>query len=110
MLNGSARAKSSISKQQSQDGIKVEVTALSQYINGPVGLLKIDCEGSEIDVLKSIKADQFKHIKRISLEYHDYIVPHQAATLKSILESVGYKCRIEPNPYDLSVGHLFAEV
>jgi len=56
--------------------------------------LKIDVQGSELDVLKSISKEQFKKIKWIYIEVTDLLLYKKQASreeLKFFLESYGFK-------------------
>lgn len=50
-------------------GIEVKTEMLCKYLNKDVDLLKLDVEGSEEKILKSITA-YFKNIRNIIVEYH----------------------------------------
>jgi FkbM family methyltransferase len=59
-----------------------------------VGLLKIDAEGSELDILQGIKDGHWHRIRQIVMEIHD---PRGTACplAKQVLEGQGYKCVFE---------------
>lgn len=59
---------------QSDDG-DIETVSVDDLISETTGevVLKIDCEGSEYDILYSIKPENFKKISRILLEAHEGI-------------------------------------
>lgn len=50
--------------------IHVPTVRLEPFITSPLDLLKLDCEGSEFDILSSISRDCIPLIKRIVGEYH----------------------------------------
>lgn len=50
--------------------VKVPTMTLDSYITSQVDLLKLDCEGSEIDILSSLPRKCIPHVKRIVGEYH----------------------------------------
>jgi len=55
--------------QRSEEWIPVNTVPLADYITGPVDYLKLDIEGSETEVMKSI--EQHLHlIRAIGLEFH----------------------------------------
>lgn len=60
--------------------IVVNTTTLHKYIDRAVDLLKIDTEGSELNILKAHK-DIFKKVKNICIEYH----PSKDTEVKDIL-------------------------
>ena len=61
--------------------VLVKTERLGKYLNQPVGLLKIDIEGSEQKVLKDIKK-QLCNVKNIIIEFH----PSENQDIKKILE------------------------
>ncbi|MCD4756371.1 FkbM family methyltransferase [bacterium] len=71
--------------------ISVKTERLDKYVNREVDLLKLDIEGAEQRVLKSIKR-YFPNIKNIIFEYH----PTQNQNLKKIIELL-------ETHYDLSI-------
>jgi FkbM family methyltransferase len=92
----------------SRTKVRVKGLPLSQVISGPVDYLKIDCEGSELDVLQSISASQWKYLSRIGLEYHRHIIPEQDILLQDYLEKKGFSVRKIPDPYNSAIGYLLA--
>ena len=50
-----------------------------------VGYLKIDCEGGEYDICRSASAADWRRIRRVSLEFHEYSSGHSHAELVEIL-------------------------
>lgn len=61
----------------------VDVTTLDGYIDGRVDMLKLDIEGAEYEVLKSISSKLSK-VHNIFIEYHSY--PGREQNIGSILE------------------------
>jgi FkbM family methyltransferase len=59
-----------------------------------ISLLKIDAEGSELDILAGIWPEDWKKIRQIVMEIHD---PEGtiSARIQGLLESHGYKCVLE---------------
>jgi hypothetical protein len=55
-----------------------------------VNFLKIDCEGSEYEVLRSIDAANWARIERVVIEYHDIGRDRNHAELADILCSNGF--------------------
>lgn len=72
----------------------VEVRTLSEFIEGPVDLLKIDIEGGEFDVLDEIVATgKISNVSSIQLEYHfnpEYF-KRSLSELLTLLEKEGFK-------------------
>jgi len=57
-----------------QETIKVDATSLKNIISKvkKIDLLKLDCEGSEYNILYSLDKKELKKIKYIVLEYHEF--------------------------------------
>tara|TARA_B110000438_G_C15791920_1_gene641085 strand:- start:1003 stop:1971 length:969 start_codon:yes stop_codon:yes gene_type:complete len=60
--------------QENQKGIKIPIITIEQIIkenNVPKNsILKIDCEGCEYEIIKSMSKDNFKNFSEIFIEYH----------------------------------------
>jgi len=70
--------------------VPVPVTKLSDYINEPIDLLKIDIEGMEGEVFEEIEHKLYL-VREIVFEYHDfYNLPQKLGTILSILERNGF--------------------
>ncbi|MFS8159469.1 MAG: FkbM family methyltransferase, partial [Candidatus Roizmanbacteria bacterium] len=65
--------------------ITVKGTRLDSYIKGTIDLLKIDCEGGELDVLESISEASYKKINKMVLEYHNHLVKDQDKKITAYL-------------------------
>ncbi len=74
----------------------VEATKLSNYINKPVDLLKMDIEGAEVAVLRDLAAaKKLSHIKNIIFEFHYSIGDNNhLAEVLNILETNGFHYQI----------------
>jgi len=69
----------------------IQSVSLSNYLNTKVDLLKLDIEGAETAVLKSI-ADKLHFIDRIFLEYHSHISEKQELdSILNILSGNGFR-------------------
>ncbi len=78
------------------DGQEITVNAgrLSDYVNGPVDLLKLDVEGSEFCVIRDLVASgKISHITRMVIEYHHRIgnEPSRLASFLQLLENAGFE-------------------
>ncbi|MFH0737104.1 MAG: FkbM family methyltransferase [Candidatus Micrarchaeota archaeon] len=62
-----------------------------------IDFLKIDCEGSEYEILSRTPLSVFKKIHKISMEYHEFDEGHDLKTLKAYLESAGYSISAVPS-------------
>lgn len=81
---------------------------LHRFIQGSIDLLKIDCEGGEIDVLKSIFPKQFAQIKRIIIEYHNHIIQNEDQKIVTLLKNYHYTIRMKKNKTVPTTGYIFA--
>jgi FkbM family methyltransferase len=72
-----------------------------------VELLKIDCEGAELDVLESLdhSVDQ---VRRIAVEYHDHLVEAAGARVEQLLSAQRFVVVREPDRYDGRIGYVHA--
>jgi FkbM family methyltransferase len=67
---------------------KIEVVTLSRFLSltgvSEVDLLKLDIEGTELDVLDSTEDETFRRIRQITVEFHGFIYPGTAKRVDSI--------------------------
>ncbi|MEY4385625.1 MAG: hypothetical protein RLY20_908 [Verrucomicrobiota bacterium] len=57
-----------------------------------IDMLKMNCEGAEYEILESCTPEEFEHIRRIRLEYHNLGQPgRDGESLARLLESKGYR-------------------
>ncbi|MFA6992025.1 MAG: FkbM family methyltransferase [Candidatus Gracilibacteria bacterium] len=89
---------------------KVQTTTLQKILQktGSCDLLKMDCEGAEFEILKSMSSEDFKKIKNIYIEYHEYSSDLKSIELKQILEQNGFKTKLTPSHYDRQMGFILA--
>ena len=71
-------------------------------IDGPVDLVKMDCEGSEYDIVASASGATMSRIDRLVLEYHP-APPEQVAQLFATLAEAGL---VERWRHDVLPGQL----
>lgn len=55
-----------------REGVEVTVVGLDEIVTEPVGFMKMDCEGSEYDIIKYASDETLKKIKRIAIEFHPW--------------------------------------
>jgi len=75
----------------------VDTAPLSDYVDGPVDLLKIDIEGAEVPVLKELAASgKLPMIRQMIVEYHHHVRADEdkLAELLQLLESNGFGYRL----------------
>ena len=74
-----------------------------------VDLLKIDCEGAEVDVLLGLAAEELARVRRVALEWHrsdDALRDEQVA---QILSAEGFRVLITTDPYEPMLGYAYAK-
>lgn len=64
-----------------------------QFTIRKVDFAKIDCEGSEYDILYGCPADILNRIRKIALEVHDLDEKRNGAALAEFLRNTGFKVR-----------------
>lgn len=74
---------------------------------GRVALLKIDCEGHELDVLES-GYEVLRRVDRVVVEYHRHLAPDRDRRVAAVLGEHGFETRIRPDRYDSALGHVDA--
>jgi FkbM family methyltransferase len=73
---------------------QVRTARLRDYLPGPVGLLKLDIEGSELEVLKDAR-DCLTNVHQIIIEHHSVAgKPQLLAEFFAILEEAGFRVQI----------------
>jgi len=92
--------------------VDIDTTTLSEVMDSNrikmCNLLKLDCEGSEYEILQSTPDDYFNRIQKICLEYHILENNFEPLNLlKSRLTSLGYK--VFDMPQKDNLGMLFAK-
>ncbi|MCU0334617.1 MAG: FkbM family methyltransferase [Chitinophagaceae bacterium] len=61
-------------------------------VEGPIGILKIDCEGSEYDILFNSDPTLFDRVQCIVVETHDLGTPgHNTAAVQQFLKDQGFE-------------------
>ena len=86
-----ANAKSHAGKDQI---VKVPSFRLRDLLNRKVDLLKLDIEGSEMEVLRDCK-DLLGNVEKIFVEHHSFLgQPQQLGELFGILETAGFRINI----------------
>ena len=80
-----------------------------------VNYLKLDCEGSEFEVLRNTSAACWSRIERAAIEYHEFGRDRRVAELVTILELNGFKVEVNQSIaeklgrlFGVSVGEIWA--
>jgi len=72
-----------------------------------IGLIKLDIEGGEYELLTSWGANELSVIKNIILEYHEFDA-WRREDLVQILRENGFGVQIFPSKFDKTMGIIFA--
>jgi FkbM family methyltransferase len=86
---------------ENQRRVRVAAVALAEVLGalGTVGLLKIDCEGSEYPILYETPPNLLKAARAIAMEAHELDADRRnPRAVASYLESLGYRCSAEIAP------------
>ncbi len=72
----------------------VKTVRLRDHLSEPVHFLKMDIEGSEIDVLKDC-ADRLSNVQRMFIEYHSFEQrPQRLAECLGLIEQAGFRIHV----------------
>jgi len=91
-----------------EDSVEVKSQSFSKFlkkIHKPIDFLKIDCEGSEYDILYSLSKLELKKIRQIVIEYHEFEnnSKHKGNALSDFLRKNGFVSQIIPT--NIRAGH-----
>lgn len=90
IISGSIRSEKKLNKTY-----PVETTLLSEYMDRPIDLLKVDIEGAEKYVLPEIE-NKLYQVKNLFLEYHSFVSETQyLGDILKLLEKSGFRYYIE---------------
>lgn len=79
--------------------IRVKATSLRHYLSSPVGLLKMDIEGAEVEVIDEA-AGLLSNAQQVILEYHSPAdEPQRLGQLISSLETSGFRVHVNNTQY-----------
>lgn len=86
-----ASALSDMVKQETPyEEIEVPLVSFSRFRRmagiGTVQLLKVDIEGSELDLFESLSDAEYADIEQITVEFHDFLDPTHLPRISAILE------------------------
>jgi FkbM family methyltransferase len=84
------------------DGIRLEELIGSRRAE----LVKIDCEGAELDVLESL-GGAVRQVEHIAVEYHDHLAPAAGDRVEQFLRAQGFLVTREPDRYDARIGYVY---
>jgi FkbM family methyltransferase len=64
--------------------------------DGAVGLVKIDAEGAEAEILEGAHPETLKQIRQFVIEYHDSLCPNALGRCERVLTGANFRCAIRP--------------
>lgn len=92
--------------------IEVRSLALADVLadlpGGVCDFLKMDCEGAEYDMLLNLHDATLRRIRRICLEYHEFVTPYSHTHLARFFREKGWEVRVSPSPVRRELGFLYA--
>lgn len=80
---------------------------LLAQVGGHCDFLKMDCEGSEFEILLNASCQTLSHFSHICLEYHDGFTPYSHVDLARHLEGCGFVVKTTVNPVHGYLGFLY---
>lgn len=90
----------------------VKTKSLADFIKSTrakrIDLVKMDCEGSEYEILLNLEPLIFKKIKAFAIEYHNDLLNFNNTNLVGRLKNEGFKTRSSANVIDKRVGIIKA--
>jgi FkbM family methyltransferase len=90
-----------------EDSVVVAAERLDRSLpDMPVRLLKIDCEGLELDVLRSA-AGLLDRVERVAVEYHRLLLPDADRLVGEFLREHGLRIQTRADPYDDDIGYVY---
>jgi FkbM family methyltransferase len=108
VLRRGTRAAESRVEGDGSTGQSVAALPLSELVAGRhVDLLKVDCEGAELDVLESA-GEQLCRVRRVAVEYHDRLLEGSGARTIGLLREWGFETAQVPDRYDHKLGYVYA--
>lgn len=94
---------------KSRKTITVDTISLSTVLKrNKIDFLKIDCEGGEWDIIRSLSNTEKMKINIISIEYHNMYIKNVDKKISGILGSY-FNITVEPDVYTADYGHLIAK-
>ncbi len=58
---------------------------------GEIGLLKLDCEGSEGSILKCAGQDRLRRVRQLAMEFHDNVSELDHRQIAALLQDAGFR-------------------
>lgn len=101
---------STVRDKWSSKKIRVKGERLDKYLNdiSAVDLLKVDCEGGELDVMDSISPHNMRKIKRAVFEYHRHLIANEDLLIQKRMKTHGFSTQKIPDAYNPDIGYIIA--
>jgi len=89
---------------------KINTATLEKVLNkiGKCDIVKMDCEGSEFDILAGLPDTLLQKVPVWFIEYHEYSEHMSHSDLKNKFEKNGYRVKVYPSRHDNRMGYLLA--
>jgi FkbM family methyltransferase len=108
VLSGKGARSSTVAPERAE-GPSVPGGRLADFVgHEAVDLLKIDCEGAELDVLESLSSEGLRRVARVALEYHNFDGVRNDVLVASNLADCGFRVSVRPDRYDRTLGYVYA--
>jgi FkbM family methyltransferase len=101
------RARAYTSMHGSGPALAVAARPLEHFLRADtVDLVKVDCEGGEVDAIESLGA-ALARVRRVVSEYHLHLVPDEDRLLTELLAGHGFTVEVVPDRYDPALGYVY---
>lgn len=92
--------------------IEVRSLALADVLadlpGGVCDFLKMDCEGAEYEMLLNLDDAALGRIRRVCLEYHEFVTPYSHTHLAEFFRAKGWQVQVSPSQVRRELGFLYA--
>jgi FkbM family methyltransferase len=86
--------------------LKVQSRPLSDFVDGWIDFLKLDCEGVELEILRALPEETLRRTGIVALEYHNHLVPGESEAVRSLLSGAGFSCQVLQDRYEVGLGYM----
>jgi FkbM family methyltransferase len=110
---GSLRMSNSPDRLSEHSEIRVKTGKLSDYVDGPIDLLKMDIEGAESEVITDlISSGKISQIKQMVIEYHHKIEGQASRMSKflALLEEEGFEYQLSGHCRPVTKQNTFQDI
>ena len=103
-------SKDVLSGKRIEDGYTVEVITLDEALKSysKIGLLKLDCEGAETEIIQNTSSHAYHKIDAIIIEYHGFSNDEKFKEITNTLYKEGYKIEFTPMAANIPLGIISA--